>query len=597
MRAQTPGGATVARRQHAPGDLAALAGSLAGFHWSALLLAGSGVPRLHRAARSWGEAIDGYEDADLGPGADDALIRAGVFLMQRAVAMGRPVVTAPAGPLGLGAVGRHRSPGTADVVGVLLSSSDVMGILLGGVGPGETSRAGRPDRWRACGALLTAAVARSRHAHPGDERRRLVSGNRQLAAEVVMRRRLALALGTGDLQAMVDAVVEVVASPSAFVDARGRVVACSPPRAGARFASASSALAGSGGADAAQSSLLVGLADPAGDIVAVAVRAGEDHAGWLLVAGPSDDAARSLTALISLAGDRVGRAFVVEARISGGAWDPRAELARQLIRSGPSAEALHRAGSFLGVDASADRVLAYVLPPPAAQPTAADGTFLIEATEHLLGTEVLAVRGPEAVLLLVAAPDTHDGAGFEERVVDAVRRAVGRRWQGAGAVVGVSSVHEASALRRAYRDARDAARCVRNARAGGDDLVVRSADLGPAQLFLANTQGSAALRYARDVLGPLLATSDGHEDLLRTLQAYTVAGCSVRASAARLGLHENTVRLRLERVNEATGIDVVRDRAQRLMVETALLVLRLQGHPALTPIGRRDAAPLQALPA
>jgi hypothetical protein len=74
-------------------------------------------------------------------------------------------------------------------------------------------------------------------------------------------------------------------------------------------------------------------------------------------------------------------------------------------------------------------------------------------------------------------------------------------------------------------------------------------------------------------------------DLLMTLQCYFDASRSVRASATQLGVHENTIRLRLARVTTATGLDVAGDANDQLSVQTALLVLRLQGHPTLPRFG------------
>jgi hypothetical protein len=75
------------------------------------------------------------------------------------------------------------------------------------------------------------------------------------------------------------------------------------------------------------------------------------------------------------------------------------------------------------------------------------------------------------------------------------------------------------------------------------------------------------------------------------LQCYFDASRSVRASAAQLGVHENTIRLRLARVTTATGLDVAGDANDQLSVQTALLVLRLQGHPTLPWFGSGAHAP------
>jgi DNA-binding PucR family transcriptional regulator len=59
-------------------------------------------------------------------------------------------------------------------------------------------------------------------------------------------------------------------------------------------------------------------------------------------------------------------------------------------------------------------------------------------------------------------------------------------------------------------------------------------------------------------------------------------------SSLSLGVHENTVRKRLARVQDLTGLDVAADAGDQLSVQTALLVLRLEGHPVLPGFDASD---------
>jgi DNA-binding PucR family transcriptional regulator len=111
--------------------------------------------------------------------------------------------------------------------------------------------------------------------------------------------------------------------------------------------------------------------------------------------------------------------------------------------------------------------------------------------------------------------------------------------------------------------------------------VLAADDLGPGRLFVANGPAGAIDRFVDDVIGPLLTGDDGMADLLRTLHVLYDTGRSVRLSAARLGIHENTVRYRLARIHALTGLDVASDAGDQLTVQMSLLVLRLQGHTAL----------------
>ena len=64
---------------------------------------------------------------------------------------------------------------------------------------------------------------------------------------------------------------------------------------------------------------------------------------------------------------------------------------------------------------------------------------------------------------------------------------------------------------------------------------------------------AAADGFARRVLGPLATSSPGTDQLLATLDAYQEHHCRLAAVAATLGVHRNTVRRRLRRIEELTG--------------------------------------------
>jgi DNA-binding PucR family transcriptional regulator len=149
-------------------------------------------------------------------------------------------------------------------------------------------------------------------------------------------------------------------------------------------------------------------------------------------------------------------------------------------------------------------------------------------------------------------------------------------------IAGISAIsRDPSGVPRAYREAREVARCIDGFAGTGVVRVLAADDLGPGRLFVANGARGAIDGFVEDVVGPLLSGEDGTTDLLRTLHVFYDTGRSVRLSAARLGIHENTVRYRLARVCALTGLDVAGDAADQLTVQMSLLVLRLQGHPAL----------------
>jgi hypothetical protein len=109
----------------------------------------------------------------------------------------------------------------------------------------------------------------------------------------------------------------------------------------------------------------------------------------------------------------------------------------------------------------------------------------------------------------------------------------------------------------------------------GAPTVVTADDLGPARLLLTPRARSGQL--ARSVLGPLLDDDPGMADLLTTVATFFAVGRSVRAASVRLGVHENTIRYRFNRIRELTGHDVVGDADAQLLLQSALVALDADG--------------------
>ncbi|WP_166741813.1 helix-turn-helix domain-containing protein [Cumulibacter soli] len=64
-----------------------------------------------------------------------------------------------------------------------------------------------------------------------------------------------------------------------------------------------------------------------------------------------------------------------------------------------------------------------------------------------------------------------------------------------------------------------------------------------------------AAEYAADLVDPICA-ADPENVLMPTVRSFLASDGKIRASAKTLGVHENTVRYRLERVSELTGLDL-----------------------------------------
>jgi sugar diacid utilization regulator len=393
-----------------------------------------------------------------------------------------------------------------------------------------------------------------------------------------------VAAAGGGIAGLLRAASERTPNPIWLIDPRGRVVARSLGARGSDFRppGVEDLLAHHGPADVVGDRPLLVSAQPARGLarrhLLMPVRRGECLFAWLVVAEVSDRLGREDGVLAARAAFHVAAEYAVQRRVAQASWNARGTFTRQLLRGHTADADLADAAEYLGVQADADRVLVYVGDAEGAQQPDADQELASRAATQL-GVEVLAARGREGIVLLVEAPEGGPATGFVRKVKSTMQALVAELGLQQIAV-GVSGVTRPSALPRAYREAREVVLCV-DRFARSCDRVVAVDDLGPARLFVANGDLPAVRRYARDVLGPLLDGGTGAADLLRTLQCFFDTGRNVRESAGRLGIHENTVRLRLAKIYDLTGLDVAAGSNDQLSAQTALLVLRLEGHPAV----------------
>jgi DNA-binding PucR family transcriptional regulator len=141
---------------------------------------------------------------------------------------------------------------------------------------------------------------------------------------------------------------------------------------------------------------------------------------------------------------------------------------------------------------------------------------------------------------------------------------------------------------RAYTQARQVAQCLDQFCPPGQTQVFAADDLGAGRLFLSTTDNAEAEAFTRETLGALLDETGG--ELLVTLRVFFDTGRSIRRSAERLRVHENTIRYRLSRIEELTGLVVGSDSDAQLSAQLALLILRLQGRLPEPPAVEDDAA-------
>ena len=118
-----------------------------------------------------------------------------------------------------------------------------------------------------------------------------------------------------------------------------------------------------------------------------------------------------------------------------------------------------------------------------------------------------------------------------------------------------------------------------------DETIRCADDLGVGKLLLGRISPALAERFLEQTFGSI-ADREERAKLLDTLDAYFAANRSVRATAARLGIHENTVRHRFRRLANATGLDVLRSTDDQL---TARLALTMRRFPSNVPVPKERA--------
>lgn len=138
---------------------------------------------------------------------------------------------------------------------------------------------------------------------------------------------------------------------------------------------------------------------------------------------------------------------------------------------------------------------------------------------------------------------------------------------------GVSPGHEDPVtLPQAFDEARTALAAAH--RFGGDGIYLYE-ELGIARLLLGSGDAPDLQAFVREVTGPLIdydSKNDGA--LLRTLRAFFDADCSQRTAAERLFVHHKTLRYRLGRIQQLTGLDLGHHE-DRMRADLALRLLQV----------------------
>jgi sugar diacid utilization regulator/GAF domain-containing protein len=259
-------------------------------------------------------------------------------------------------------------------------------------------------------------------------------------------------------------------------------------------------------------------------------------------------------------------------------WNAGSSLASELISGCSDPATVRRRADRLGTRLDVPRVVMLAGTRSGGDEQVPDFRALAEAfAEAAPDLTVHVTALSDAVAALVELPADADAATFvaERRALFAeVRRQLD---PGDQVVAGISTVHDdRDGYRLAYQEARQVVECMRRFTPEGGPTMFTADELGAGRVFLATSDGDLVSSFAEKTLGQLVGDAS-KGDLLTTLCSFFENMGSIRRSADCLGVHENTIRYRLTRIEELTGLAVMHDPDAQLRARLSLLALHLQG--------------------
>lgn len=220
--------------------------------------------------------------------------------------------------------------------------------------------------------------------------------------------------------------------------------------------------------------------------------------------------------------------------------DPGEDLARALV-AGADEAAVQASAAALGYDLGRPHQVGVVV----CDPPAARMTEHVRRAGRAQGATVLAAAVLDGAAVVSAAR-----LDWEALAAD-LRAHVG---PGRLAVATSSWRPRAEGLGEALDEARTA---LRLAGPGATGAVVHFDDLGVVRVLAAGGDTAALRRFVDRWLGPLVAYDRRRgTDLVRTVAVYLDSGGSVGQAAEALFVHPSTLKYRLARVGELTGLDL-----------------------------------------
>lgn len=190
--------------------------------------------------------------------------------------------------------------------------------------------------------------------------------------------------------------------------------------------------------------------------------------------------------------------------------------------------------------------------------------------------QIVSVRG-DLVVAVVHADLPH-----AKRVVMDLQSEIASEFTALRSIWGVSAAHDSPLdFHVGYSEARTALTAAQ--RLGAARVQVFD-ELGVVRLLLGPGGSNDLQQFVADVLGPLMEYDRERDgELITTLRAYFEADCSQKDAAQRLFIHHKTMRYRLARISELTGLDL-RRHEDRMRADLALRIHQVElSHPPAAP--------------
>jgi GAF domain-containing protein len=259
-------------------------------------------------------------------------------------------------------------------------------------------------------------------------------------------------------------------------------------------------------------------------------------------------------------------------------WNAGASLAAELLGGCSDVALAQRRADRLGVRLDIPRVVTLICARDNRDRRILDFRAVVRAfADAAPDLTVQAIATSAGVAALVGMPEGADEHAFVARAKHLLHDICETLCPEGLLIAGVSGVRSNPVeYRAAYVDVQQVVACIRRFAPRPGAAVFSAEDLGAGRVFLATSDRELVVSHAEATLGVLVG-DPAKADLLATLCSFFDNKASTRRVAERLGVHENTIRYRLSRVEQLTGLAVTHDPDAQLQAHMALLVLELQG--------------------